>query len=265
MGVTCSLSLMATKFFHFWSTTSKWPHCLAVPACNGDATAAQQTQSSELLFDHKHKAVHRLCHQQISVLCSVPIYLHVYVCGPYTTMHKENRGKKSVLGFIPCGHLRCAKSQCTVIWQQPFLLSRKIEPIRMKYNEEMGCLSVKKPHPSTSAADETGSNVITHTERREFKNLAEFPKRDRGREIFIWACQKKKKPTKNIGLHLASAFIWGWTGGKGRWGRERKKEKYCEKKMKAFQSATLIRDRLFLARNSTYVQTAILTHAGFAV
>lgn len=94
MGVTCSLSLMATKFFHFWSTTSKWPRCLAVPACNEDATAAQQTQSSELLFDHKHKAVHRLCHQQISVLCSVPIYLHVYVCGPYTTMHKENRGKK---------------------------------------------------------------------------------------------------------------------------------------------------------------------------
>lgn len=65
----------------------------------------------------------------------------------------------------------------------------------MKYNEEMGCLSVNtlNPHPSTSAADETGSNVITHTERREFKNRAEFPKRDRGREIFIWACQKKKK------------------------------------------------------------------------
>lgn len=209
-----------------------------------------------------------LCHQQISVLCSVPIYLHVYVCmcAVRTQQCREQR-KKSVLCFIPCGHtcghLRCAKSQCTVIWQQPFLLSRKIEPIRMKYNEEMGCLSVKKPHPSTSAADETGSNVITHTERREFKNLAEFPKRDRGREIFIWACQKKKKKAnkkkKNIGLHLASAFVWGWTGGKERWGRERKKEKYCEKKMKAFQSATLIRDRLFLARNSTYVQTVILT------
>lgn len=74
-------------------------------------------------------------------------------------------------------------------------------------------MSVKKPHPSTSAADETGSNVITHTERREFKNLAEFPKRDRGREIFIWACQKKKKKSQqknnNIGLHLASAFVWG--------------------------------------------------------
>lgn len=223
-----------------------------------------QAQSSSQTLPSTNKCV-MLCADIFACVC-------VHVCGPYTTMHKENRGKKSVLGFIPCGHtcghLRCAKSQCTVIWQQPFLLSRKIEPIRMKYNEEMGCLSVKKPHPSTSAADETGSNVITHTERREFKNLAEFPKRDRGREIFIWACQKKKsqqKTKQNIGLHLASAFVWGWTGGKGRWGRERKKEKYCEKKMKAFQSATLIRDRLFLARNSTYVQTVILTHAGFAV
>lgn len=57
-------------------------------------------------------------------------------------------------------------------------------------------MSVKKPHPSTSAADETGSNVITHTERREFKNLAEFPKRDRGREIFYLGVSKKKQKKK---------------------------------------------------------------------
>lgn len=97
----------------------------------------------------------------------------------------------------------------------------------MKYNEEMGCLSVKKPHPSTSAADETGSNVITHTERREFKNLAEFPKRDRGREIFIWACQKKKKkkPTKNKTKHrppsgLCICMGLNWRKRKMREGKE---------------------------------------------
>lgn len=162
-----------------------------------------------------------LCHQQISVLCSVPIYLHVYVCmcAVRTQQCREQR-KKSVLCFIPCGHtcghLRCAKSQCTVIWQQPFLLSRKIEPIRMKYNEEMGCLSVKKPHPSTSAADETGSNVITHTERREFKNLAEFPKeRQRQRDFYLGVSKKKKKkPTKKkkhrppSGLCICMGLNW---------------------------------------------------------
>lgn len=55
-------------------------------------------------------------------------------------------------------------------------------------------MSVKKPHPSTSAADETGSNVITHTERREFKNLAEFPKeRQRQRDFYLGVSKKKKK------------------------------------------------------------------------
>lgn len=95
----------------------------------------------------------------------------------------------------------------------------------MKYNEEMGCLSVKKPHPSTSAADETGSNVITHTERREFKNLAEFPKRDRGREIFIWACQKKKANKKKHRPPSGLCICMGlnWRKRKMREGKEERK------------------------------------------
>jgi len=52
----------------------------------------------------------------------------------------------------------------------------------------MGCLSVKRPHPSTSAASEKGSNVITHREKREEKGIQESypspPERERQKERF---------------------------------------------------------------------------------
>lgn len=62
----------------------------------------------------------------------------------------------------------------------------------------------------------------TKGERREFKNLSQFPQREKERE------REKKRLYLGVseitGLHLASAVIWDRNGGKGGDERQRRKK-----------------------------------------
>ena len=98
---------------------------------------------------------------------------------------------------VPCGH-KCSVCRSVSCNEKPImcLLTGSSEPIKTKYNEEMG---LRTSRPPTSAAYETGSNVITQThtqQERGEKGIQEsFPISPESRERkkdFIWVCLKSQ-------------------------------------------------------------------------